>query len=124
MALTLSHWCTGKDFILKPGRSFSAANWTFFPFEPLPDLQQKVSEITRIFSKTVGIHIRRSDHKLSRQFSPTHLFLDAMKEELQREPATKFFLSTDDTEEERPLIERFGERVRIYRRRSHARCRN
>lgn len=110
-----------KRFHIKTWPLFFGSQLDFFPFEPLPDLQQKISEITRTFSKTVGIHIRRSDHKLSRQFSPTHLFLDAMKEELQREPATNFFLSTDDTEEERLLIERFGERVRIYRKRSHAR---
>ena len=110
-----------KRMHIKSWSLFFGSQFDFFPFEPLPELQQKISRITRNFSKTVGIHIRRSDHKLSREFSPTHLFLDAMKEELKREPATNFFLSTDDTEEERLLIDQFGDRVRIYRKRSHER---
>lgn len=52
--------------------------------------------LTHIGDKTVGVHIRRADHKLSIQNSPLELFEDAMTKELSNDPDTNFLICTDD----------------------------
>lgn len=52
--------------------------------------------LTHIDEKTVGVHIRRTDHKLSIQNSPLELFEDAMQMEISKDPDTNFLICTDD----------------------------
>ena len=59
----------------------------------------------------VGIHIRRTDHKLAKELSPVELFIQKMDEEINENNAIKFFISTDDKEVETELIKKYGDRI-------------
>lgn len=49
----------------------------------------------RISKKTVGVHIRRTDHKDAIEMSPLKLFYDRMKTEVEESDAD-FYVTTDD----------------------------
>ncbi|MBR1526257.1 MAG: hypothetical protein IJ640_06310 [Prevotella sp.] len=62
----------------------------------------------------IGIHIRRTDNLKSIKYSPTNLFIDKMKEELSNNSDTKFYLATDDPNEEKELKDRFKTHILTY----------
>ena len=57
----------------------------------------------------VGIHIRRTDHELSKRISPVEMFVEKMDNEIAGNNSVKFFLSTDDKEVENELFGKYGE---------------
>lgn len=71
-----------------------------------------------IDENTIGIHIRRKDNENSIKYSPTYLFVNRINEELKVSPQTKFYLATDDMEEESLFINEFGEHIIKYKKRS------
>lgn len=72
----------------------------------------RVREITAGFpGGTVGVHIRRTDHKKAIEHNPTEWFIEAMSEEISKDSSVKFFLATDSPKEQAGLIEKFGQRV-------------
>ena len=82
---------------------------------------QLVNTLTRdihIDENTIGIHIRRKDNENSIIYSPTYLFVNRINEELKVNPQTKFYLATDDPEEESLFVNEFGERIIVYKKRS------
>ncbi|MDF1778543.1 MAG: hypothetical protein P1V13_21160 [Rhizobiaceae bacterium] len=99
---------------IKSWSLFYGEDKSFYQFEPVKELQEKIDAVTCGFDKTVGVHIRRSDLLESVEGSPTELFILEMRREIEREPETKFFLSTDDPEEERYLSDLFGDRIIIF----------
>lgn len=62
-------------------------------------------------SSLVGIHIRRTDNQKSIEMSPTSLFIDAINQEINRNPDVRFYLATDSREDERILVQQFGNRI-------------
>lgn len=72
----------------------------------------------RIDVNTVGVHIRRTDNEKSRIYSPTEVFIDVMNRELSQNPETKFYLATDDEEEEKYLKSFFGDKILTYKKRT------
>lgn len=67
---------------------------------------------------TVGLHIRRTDNANAIKYSPTELFFSKVEEELCSNPETKFYLATDDPQEEKLFIERYGHRIVVYQKNS------
>ncbi|MBO5613037.1 MAG: hypothetical protein J5905_00860 [Prevotella sp.] len=67
---------------------------------------------------TIGLHIRRTDNAKAIKYSPTHLFFEKVEEELSRNPQMKFYLATDDPQEESAFVEKFGSKVLIYNKHS------
>lgn len=59
----------------------------------------------------VGLHIRRTDHKLAIQASPISFFKEAIEKELCDSKDTLFYLSTDDKIVEEELKECYGEKI-------------
>ena len=55
---------------------------------------------------------------MSIKYSPTELFLEAIEKEIENNPAVKFYLATDDSQEEKLITERFGDRICTYKKRS------
>jgi hypothetical protein len=71
-------------------------------FTPVVSIRENVQRYSKRFdTKTVGIHIRRTDHTASIQNSPNYLFERKIEEYLRGDPNVNFFIATDD-----PLIER------------------
>lgn len=96
---------------VQSGSSFFIDKVHYENFTPIDELMEKVSVMTRNFSNTIGIHIRRGDHFKARIQSPTHLFVDRMQQEIELNENTTFFLSTDSPEEETYLTDKFGARI-------------
>ncbi len=65
----------------------------------------------RIGADTVGVHIRRTDHKEAIRNSPVVAFLEEMQKESERDNACRFFVATDDSEVEKEIAQRLGDRV-------------
>lgn len=59
----------------------------------------------------VGVHIRRTDHEPAKKYSSTEKFILEMNNILEKNPNTKFFLATDDWDEEKKLKEIFGDKI-------------
>ncbi len=85
------------------------------PFLPLPALRQRVAsrlaEARAAGAPLVGVHIRRSDHRLAIACSATAAFITSIQEQLRRQPASRFLLCTDDPAEVAPLCAVFGDRL-------------
>ena len=95
-------------------RCYIATEEHFFPcheydyFVPTKLLQNKINEL--IFSLgdyAVGVHIRRTDNLPAISKSSTDAFIKCMEDELKINPATVFYIATDDSSEEARLREYF-----------------
>lgn len=73
---------------------------------------------TEIGNNVIGIHIRRTDNEMSKQFSPTSLFIDEIAKEIELDPDIKFYLATDDPKEEEIFKEKFGDKIIVYKKTS------
>ena len=81
-------------------------------FIPNNEIQQKI-EIACVShsAHTIGIHIRRGDHKIAIQKSPICLFIEAMEKAIEQEEKTNFYLATDSESDKKLLTEKFGNRI-------------
>lgn len=81
-------------------------------FKPTSAIQSRIDELTSLFTEnTIGIHIRRGDHKRSIALSPTAAFIDRMNEEIMKNANTRFFVASDSEEDKTLLKSRFGDRM-------------
>lgn len=81
-------------------------------FRPSQAVQTLIDTRTTHFDPhTIGVHIRRTDNRMAIRQSPLRLFSDEMQRLLQADPATRFFLATDDATVMHTLAERFGHSV-------------
>lgn len=85
-------------------------------FVPLPHLRSTIKAITKKFNnKAIGIHIRSTDNEQSKIHSPFTLFLKKMEEEITKDPAVIFFVSTDNLSYQEQVIGAFGaERILFH----------
>ncbi len=84
-------------------------------FRPTNELQQRIDEVTAEFTpRTIGIHLRRTDHTFSLQESPLYLFEQTIESEIARDANVNFYLATDSEEDKRHLRERYGNRILTY----------
>lgn len=93
----------------------------FTAFRPVAALRAVIDRYVTSFDAVIGVHLRRTDNARARQFSPTVLFVAAMERELELNPATRFFLATDEPAEEALLQQRFGDRLIMHPKRSRRR---
>lgn len=81
---------------------------------PLPHLQRRINDLCTSFdAHTIGVHIRRTDHSTSIAESPDTLFVAAMQRAVEADPATRFYLATDDAALKASLAARFAGRVMV-----------
>lgn len=59
-------------------------------------------------SNIIGLHIRRTDNSISIEKSPTSLFIDTIKKELNNDSTIKFYLASDDDTIKGELTGLFG----------------
>jgi hypothetical protein len=83
---------------LRPAATISAA---------VDDILSSVPEGTPL----VGIHIRRTDHRRSIIHSPSYIFWQAMRAALATDPATMFYIASDDERERATAKNYFGAKV-------------
>jgi hypothetical protein len=80
-------------------------------FKPENNLNKIIRLVTQNFNNTIGIHIRRSDHKESTKRSKTSYFTDKMDEYISQNNNVNFFLATDDIETKDSLIKKYRSRI-------------
>ncbi|MBR2379941.1 MAG: hypothetical protein IKA86_02955 [Paraprevotella sp.] len=81
-------------------------------FKPSPAVNQKLEKITSSFnSKTVGVHIRGTDHTTAKTQSPLTKFIELMDAEIDKDDTVTFFLATDELTVKQTMIERYGPRI-------------
>jgi len=106
--------CTGGVFHVFPPQ--------FTNFKPILICQEKIESMVQEFNNnTIGVHIRRTDHKKAIEKSPTPLFVKAMQDELTKNPSTLFFLATDDPNEEDFIRLTFPGKILTFPKRSLSR---
>jgi hypothetical protein len=91
---------------------FYPADEYFQLFKPAPELQKRIDDVTKDFTEDmVSVHIRRTDQVTSIAHSKTENFIALMEKEIQANPEVKFFLATDDKDEEALLRKTFPGRI-------------
>lgn len=81
-------------------------------FRPVKAVTDGVEANTGKFAAyTIGMHIRRTDHGEAKAQSPTELFIEAGRREMEAHADMKVFLATDDEGVKAELAEAFGSRV-------------
>lgn len=63
---------------------------------------------------TVGVHIRRGDHKICGEVSTNLSFIKQMDLLLEKDKNTYFFLSTDDEDVKKSFVNRYKDRILTY----------
>ena len=72
---------------------------------PISSIQTLVDSAPIMEEELVGIHIRRGDNVMATSNSPTALFIQAMRSELESRPSCKFYLATDDASAQKEIQE-------------------
>jgi hypothetical protein len=91
-------------------------NHDYHSFIPVPHLMERIRKFTSTFDdSTVGIHIRRTDNSQSNEHSPTKKFIHYMEQEIRADPSVNFFLATDSPQEEQVMLSRFGDRIKVHK---------
>lgn len=81
-------------------------------FTPITSLQEEINRRSASFNEhTIGIHIRRTDNITSIRESPTELFIEQIKKEIECSNEANFYLATDSQEDKKVLLSTFGERI-------------
>jgi hypothetical protein len=89
---------------------------------PVDEIQETLNRMQRQHfdgCDVTGVHIRRNDHltfmkKDHRLVCPTSMFVKAMENVLHTNPGTRFFLATDDKNEEKLIMRLFPGAVIVY----------
>lgn len=110
-----------KKWVLANKKVLIASCYTFYTdegsqnydvFVPTLALQDRINEQSAFFSKnTIGVHIRRTDNLISTKESPTTLFIEKMKDEIECNNQTNFYVASDSIEEKTKLYKIFGKRI-------------
>ena len=88
------------------------ADLDFSWLRPNKEVVRRMSDFkARMAQNCIGLHIRRTDHRLARIYSPLYLFNAAIERELDADGETHFFLATDDEEVKHCLCARYGSRI-------------
>lgn len=81
-------------------------------FHPVKEVMDNVNRFRDQFSShCIGLHIRRTDNRESINQSPTNLFIDKVKVEIDTHADTTVFLATDSDDVKNELRKLFGTRI-------------
>lgn len=81
-------------------------------FVPQDDIQQRIDKVVNGFStRTIGVHIRRTDNVVSIQSSPLKNFTSLMEREIHKDNDTKFYVASDDDQVKETLSAKYPGRI-------------
>lgn len=107
-------WINGKNVYLASCVYFQPIEegMPFRSFQPIDTLQKRIDEVCTTFpDRTIGIHIRRTDNVASLRESPTELFIERIRQEIDKDPDVRFYLASDSDEDKYLLKKRFGHHI-------------
>lgn len=90
-------------------------------FVPHGKAASMINGLRTSLADCVGVHVRRTDNTQALRESSLDRFVALMALEVELNPATRFFLATDDPEVTSLLREAFGDRILEYRKRAYSR---
>ena len=94
---TLSHFYGNHDY-----------SWLAFSSH----VQEMAAEyLCQFGSNCIGVHVRRTDNVKSCAYSPVTMFIDTIKDEIDKDKQARFFLATDSEVVRQILMLRFGNRI-------------
>lgn len=67
--------------------------------------------IKELGPNVIGLHIRRTDNGNTTKYSPTYLYVEAIKQEITNDSTVRFFLASDSLDEKRQLLQLFGDKI-------------
>ena len=111
---------TLHDFVDKHRRVYISTGFALgdYPLDmvnllrPRPELAEEIDKLVSQFSSTtIGVHIRRTDHKEAIAYSSNEAFIRAMQREIEIDTSVKFYLATDDEDLKSALVKRFAGRI-------------
>lgn len=103
-----------QDVHIVTGSWFFPSPRPYACFRPIAAIRQEIdAQLSRFGTRTVGVHIRRTDNVQAIDRSPTRLFIERMAAELRQAPDTTFFLATDSPTEEACIAGNFPNRVQF-----------
>ncbi len=106
-----------RSLYLRTWEHFHRGEDPLAAFQLVPELRAIVDAHQINRPQTVGVHIRRTDHRWLHH-SPTNEFVSLMEQEAARRPGVVFFVATDDLDEEKNLQQRFPGRIITHPKRS------
>ncbi|MBO5880326.1 MAG: hypothetical protein J6Q57_01565 [Paraprevotella sp.] len=81
-------------------------------FKPSRTVQNELDKVTAGFtSKTVGVHVRGTDHTLAKTNSTLERFITQMQQAIELDGEVNFYLATDEQEVKEVMQQRFGHRI-------------
>jgi hypothetical protein len=81
-------------------------------FKPLPHIQSIINEYLKKFNEfTVGVHIRRTDHKQCINDASLQDFANKIKVQISKSHKANFFIATDSSEVKNYMSEKFGDKI-------------
>jgi hypothetical protein len=105
-----------KNIFISTTQKFGHDYNEFKHFVPVNKIQCIINKQIAFFGdNTIGIHIRQTDNFVSIDNSPVELFVDKIKEEINRNVNVTFFLATDNPILEDKLIKLFGTKIIAYK---------
>ena len=107
-------WARGKRCYMSCYQVFGSFPDNLYSqlFHPVKEVMGVVDSYRSQFnSHTIGLHIRRTDNAESIAKSPTELFINKVREEIDQHDDAKVFLATDSTEVKKEFIAAFGSRI-------------
>lgn len=100
------------DFLLSTCSSFYNFSGEYDWLLPKKEIADKIEYIVNKFGdQCIGIHIRRTDHEISKKFSPKELFVQIINDEIKRSSDVKFYLATDDLATKIYFLDLFKEKI-------------
>ena len=114
LSFDFEQWARGKRCYMSCYQVFGS-----FPDELYSRLFRPVKEVMDVVdgyrsqfgSHTIGMHIRRTDNAESIAKSPTSLFINKVREEIDQHADAKVFLATDSAEVKQEFIAAFGSHI-------------
>ena len=95
--------------------------WTCYNFYPSSDYswlrprREILVEVDRVLTEfglnTIGVHIRRTDHRGSIEHSPLSFFTSKIEEEIDNDRTVRIFLATDSEVTKTELLQRYGDHI-------------
>lgn len=108
-------WASGRNTYIAACERIhapAAGSRLFADFIPIERLRLAIENRCASFrGRTIGVHLRRTDNVAAIRHSPTCLFIERMKQEIERDGSVRFYLATDSDSEKRTLIRTFGNRI-------------
>lgn len=105
----------GKDFYISSGLTFYEYDDNLYRrlFTPREDIIKEAQDIIKRGSADhiIGMHIRRTDNKQSIFHSPDELFINKVRNELQKHRNLCIYLATDDETVKEKFKDTFGEKI-------------